>query len=68
MKRTALITWTIVALSAGLAAGALRERSEAQATASTAPAPIGARLLKGLGDYEFKITTSVPATSIRARR
>jgi len=60
MKRTALVTWTIVALSAGLAAGALRERSEAQATVSIAPAPIGATLLKGLGDYEFKITTSVP--------
>ena len=60
MKRTSLIAWTLVALGAGLAVGTLHERSEAQATAAAAPAPVGATLLKGLGDYEFRITTSVP--------
>jgi tetratricopeptide (TPR) repeat protein len=60
MKRTSLIAWTLVALVAGLSVGMLRARSEAQAKAETKPAPVGATLLEGLGNYEFRITTRVP--------
>jgi tetratricopeptide (TPR) repeat protein len=60
MKRTALAAWTLVALLAGLGTGMLRERWLAQADTTAKPAPVGATLLDGLGDYEFRITTRVP--------
>jgi tetratricopeptide (TPR) repeat protein len=60
MKRTALLGWTLVALVAGLGVGALRGRSVAQEGTAPRPAPVGATLLRGLGDHHFRVTTRVP--------